>query len=95
MQKVWNTAHEVKVPNGCVAELDFGLTIRLPKGYGVELSVIPEFVEKYGLSVTRPVRILRQEEVNSGFSVEIVGATEVSYVAEYQPLFYAKVVKVA
>lgn len=92
-QQMWNTVCEVRIPRGKIVEIDFGLSIQLPEGCGLELQMVPGCSEKYGLRWVNGKPYYSAKEAAEGITVEVQGCTDTSYVAEYKHLFTGRVVR--
>lgn len=93
IREEWNSVHEIRVSKGAIVELDFGMSILVPNGFAVELRETPECREKYGLSVVGSALMLTPEAAARGVSVRLQGCSDMAYLAEYRPIFTARIIE--
>lgn len=92
MPKKWNKIFEVPMHCGEEIELDLGVHFEIPDGYGVELYAREELSTKFGLEVISKL-YFDPKLAALPITVRLRACKNTSYLAKFQKVFVAKVVR--
>lgn len=89
----WTNAQEVRLNIGDRVEVDFGVGVGLPKGYGLAARYNEDLLSKFGLDPVEPKRVFNTLEAATDLTLSFIARSSTAYVARYQPLVALEVVK--
>lgn len=90
----WDRTHEYKLSSGKEIELDLGVSIHLPDGYGLELTGVKDIRSKFGLEIVGSMVQMKRQDCLFPIVVRLRGVDDLAYVQKYQSLILARVVTV-
>lgn len=90
----FNSLGEVRVPNGVEVEVDFGVSVVMPDGFGIELHTIDGVDKQYGLSLAEPVVSINRQEALYPIVAKFKVLDGLAYVNKACSLVAAKFVSV-
>lgn len=89
----WTKAQEVRLNVGDRVDIDFGVGVVLPKGYGLAARYNKDLLDKFGLDPVEPKRVFNTLEAATALSLSFIARSATAYVARFQPLVELEVVK--
>lgn len=89
----WDKNFEVKVPKGDSIELDLGICIAMPTGYGIEITGAEDILDKYGMKLKEGQSVLSPLDAATPIIVQLEACTNTSYVAKYKSILKGRLVE--